>query len=132
MNNIKCNRLFKSLTFSLRLSFFLVLSMTLSSLAVAEKPEIMLVVDASSSMEQLQVGKGYPKACDWPRGGQDPHGQGGVGFSAQGGQPQDRQNLTRLHWAQWYLAGSVSGALKCVGHDANERDNHHHLGRDHT
>ena len=130
MNNLKSNCLSNSLTFSLSLCSVLILSMSLSSLALAEKPEIMLVVDASSSMEQLQFGEGYPKACDWPRGGQDPHGQAGVGFSAQGGQPQDRLNLTRLHWAQWYLAGSVSGALKCVGHDANERDNHHHFGRD--
>jgi hypothetical protein len=45
---------------------------SLSPKVHAEKPEIMLLVDASSSMEQLQFGEGYPKGCTWPRNGQDP------------------------------------------------------------
>ena len=128
MINLKSNRLF--IRFDSLLAMAIVFNIGLISLAIAEKPEIMLLIDASSSMEQLQFGQGYPKDCQWPRGGQEPFAQVGAGFSAQGGQAQDRQNLTRLHWAQWHMAGSVKGPLQCVGHGANERSVHHHLGQD--
>lgn len=102
----------------------------ITGVSFAEKSEIMLLIDASSSMEQLQNSDGYPRDCEWPRGGQDPQLPGGLGFSPHGGQQQDFDNLTRLQWAQWYIAGSVKGPMKCVGHDANERNDEHIMGRD--
>lgn len=119
-----------SLTLGLCVSFGLSL-LLYSGVSWAEKPEIMLLIDASSSMERLQATPGYPSGCEWPRGGEDPQvGVVGPGFSAQGGQAEDLNNLSRIQWAQWQLAGAVSGPLKCVGHDAGERDREHAMGRD--
>ena len=98
--------------------------------ASAEKPELMLLIDASSSMENLRSGVGYPAGCEWPRGGQAPIGPEGPGFSAQGGQASDLDNLTKMQWVQWQLAGGIEGPLGCVGHDPNIRVNEHAMGRD--
>ena len=101
--------------------------------AWAEKPEIMLLIDASSSMQRLQHHEAYPTGCSWARNGVDPQPAGaavGQGFSQAGGEQRDLENLTRLHWAQWHLAGSIDGPLKCVGHDHNERSANHAMGRD--
>ena len=96
----------------------------------AEKPEVMILLDASSSMERLQNGTGFPSGCEWPRGGLDPQVLGAAGFTAQGGQQQDFDNLSRMQWVQWHIAGSIKGPLKCIGHDANERETKHFMGRD--
>ena len=92
--------------------------------AHADKPEIMLLVDASSSMQQLQHHDAYPIGCQWARNGVDPQPAGvavGQGFGQVGGEQRDFENLTRLHWAcRCGISLEISPCAVCFSRSPSE------------
>lgn len=96
------------------------------TISFANPPEIMIVLDASSSMQFVPNADRLPSGCDFPRGGA-PNGL----ISAEDPDPetQTSERMTRFHLVQNVLSAYVANS-GCIGHSAQERHNDHIMGGD--
>lgn len=93
-------------------------------LSLADPSEVMIVLDASSSMQFVPGADRLPTGCVFPRGGA-PSGL----IDAEDPDASSADYVTRFHLVQDALAAHVSDA-RCIGHGPTERHEQHIMGED--
>jgi len=96
-----------------------------ASVSLAEPSEVMLLIDASSSMQFIPSADRLPSGCSFPRGGA-PAGP----ISAEDQEAETVGSETRFHLVQSVLAAEVDGPPVCLGHSADERARDYLVGED--
>jgi hypothetical protein len=110
---------------------FILSSCIWSTIIYAQTPEVMLLIDASGSMQMQLENDRYPEGCEvsqrFPNANINLNGedQGELGEPGENRENANQniaaQSFTRMHYIQEMLAGRITGSKGCLAHPAEER-----------